>query len=197
MPALVLTRDAVEGAFQELGARARAGGMLVEIAVYGGVAMMLTFAARPATKDVDAVARTDAAVLRTLARELAVSRNWPENWLNDAVKGFLSADDRNPEATTLFRTYPSEKEPGLRVYVASPEYLLAMKCLAMRIGDPHGSEDLADIERLLKLLGLATSEAVLDIVAKYYPKERIPPKTRFGVEEIMERLHGAAGKNNA
>jgi hypothetical protein len=183
-----ITRDDVESAFAELGERARARGVIVEIAVYGGVALMLTFPGRPTTKDVDAVARSDAGVLRKLARELAESRAWPENWLNDAVKGFLSAHDREPGATRLFRTYPSETDPGLRVYVAVPEYLLAMKCLAMRIAQPEGSEDLADIERLVGFLDLSDAEAVLAIVEKYYPRGRIPPKTRFGVEELMGRL---------
>jgi hypothetical protein len=45
-----------------------------------------------------------------------------------------------------------------------------------------------DIERLVGLLGLSAAEAVLEIVEKYYPRGRIPPKTRFGVEELMARL---------
>jgi hypothetical protein len=183
-----ITRDDVESAFRELGERARARAVVVEIAVYGGVALMLTFPGRPATKDVDAVARSDASVLRALVRDLAQDRGWPEDWLNDAVKGFLSGHDRDPGATPLFRTYPSEEGPGLRVYVATPEYLLAMRCLAMRLDRPEGPGDVADIERLVGLLGLSTAEAVLDVVEKYYPRGRIPPKTRFGVEELMGRL---------
>jgi hypothetical protein len=58
----------------------------------------------------------------------------------------------------------------------------------MRIGQPEGSPDIADIERLVGLLGLSNAEAVLAIVEKYYPRGRIPPKTRFGVEELMGRL---------
>jgi hypothetical protein len=118
-----ITRDDVESAFRELGERARARAVVVEIAVYGGVALMRTFPGRPATKDVDAVARSDASVLRALVRDLAQDRGWPEDWLNDAVKGFLRGHDRDPGATPLFRTYPSEEGPGLRVYVATPEYL--------------------------------------------------------------------------
>jgi hypothetical protein len=61
-----------------------------------------------------------------------------------------------------------------------------MKCVAMRLDQPEGPGDVA--ERLVGLLGLSTAEAVLEIVEKYYPRGRIPPKTRFGVEELMGRL---------
>jgi hypothetical protein len=72
--------------------------------------------------------------LRNAAAELADERGWPHNWINDGVKGWLSHRDADPGAKALFKTYPSEEEPSLRVFVASPHYLFAMKCLAMRIG---------------------------------------------------------------
>ena len=38
-----------------------------------------------------------------------------------------------PGSTALYGSYPSEARVGLRVYVAKPDYLLAMKLRAMRI----------------------------------------------------------------
>ena len=59
--------------------------------------------------------------MRQTAVEIGNECGWPADWLNDAVKGFLSSKDHDSEARRLFRTYPSEQQPGLRVFVASPE----------------------------------------------------------------------------
>lgn len=87
----------------------------------------------------------------------------------------------------LFRSYPSEREIGMRVFIARPDYLLAMKCLAMRLGSPM-SRDSDDIKTLVRHLGLKEATQVLDIVANYYPNRTIPPRTQFGVEEIMQSM---------
>jgi hypothetical protein len=172
-----LTRQNLESAFRELGLRARAAGKIVEIAVYGGSALVLTLPGRVATKDVDAVMLHDEVWLRGAVAALAEEKGWPPDWLNDGVKGWLSHRDTDPEAKHLFRTYPSEDEPGLRVFVASPHYLFAMKCLAMRIGGVDGAPDRADIEALSRTIGILTAEQAPDIVSQYYPLSKISPKT--------------------
>jgi hypothetical protein len=65
---------------------------------------------------------------------MAEEFGWDENWLNDGVKGWFSSRDADPDVKALFKTYPAEDQPGLRVYAAKPEYLFAMKCRAMRVG---------------------------------------------------------------
>jgi hypothetical protein len=180
-----LNRDSLESAFAGLGRKARDADKIVEIAVYGGSALVLTLPGRVATKDVDAVIDRDADWLRQAAAELAEQRGWPRDWLNDGVKGWLSHRDRDPDAKALFKTYPSEGEPGLRVFVASPHYLFAMKCLAMRIGGVDQTQDRADIEALAREIGVTSAEQALDIVSRYYPLSKVPPKTQYGVEEIF------------
>lgn len=183
----LLTREDVEGGFLDLAREAVAAGKVIDLAVFGGVAMMLTLPARPATRDVDAIALNDPAFVREAAKRVASERGWPEDWLNDAVKGFLSERQTDRSTMSLFRTYPSEREAGLRVYVARPEYLLAMKCIAMRLDSPDGSRDVEDIKALISMLQLTQVGEVLNIVAHYYPDKRIPPKTQFGVEELMQQ----------
>lgn len=187
MTAHLLTREDVEGGFLHLAHEAVAASKVIDLAVFGGVAMMLTLPARPATRDVDAIALNDPTFVREAAKRVARERGWPEDWLNDAAKGFLSERQTDPSSMSLFRTYPSEQEPGLRVFIARPEYLLAMKCIAMRLDSSGGSRDVEDIKALVSLLDLTKVEEVLNIVAHYYPNKRIPPKTQFGVEEIMQR----------
>jgi hypothetical protein len=180
-----LTRQNLESAFCELGLKARAADKIVEIAVYDGSALVLTLPGRAATKDVDAVMHHDQVWLREAVAALAEEKGWPPDWLNDGVKGWLSHRDADPEAKQLFKTYPSEDEPGLRVFLASPHYLFAMKCLAMRIGGVDGSQDRSDIETLARHIGIVTAEQALDIVSQYYPLLRISPKTHFGIQEIF------------
>ena len=160
----LLTRADIESAFGDLGRAAYEAGKVIDLSVVGGAAIVLLFAARPATRDVDAVVSGDTAFLREAVRRVADKRGWKEDWLNDSVKGFLSA--RHGE---------------------HDEYLLAMKCLAMRMGSPI-SRDVDDIRLLVRHLGLSTADQVLDIVGGYYPNRLIAPRTQFGIEEIMQSL---------
>lgn len=151
-------------------------GLVGEIALYGGAAMVLAHRARLATKDVDAVFVPKREVYQAAA-EVAAACGVEADWLNDAVKGFLS--DRNEISLLL-------DLPGLKVFVASPEYLLAMKCMSMRLGKEE--TDLDDVKFLLNQLELRKAEDVLELVSRYYPEERIQPKTRFAIEELCQKL---------
>jgi hypothetical protein len=175
-------RATIEKAFERLGEMAVAAGKLVEISIYGGSALLLTLNQRPATKDVDAVFDKDRAFVRQAAASIADEFGWPQDWLNDGVKGYLSQGDAG--AKTLFRSYPAGEPTGLRVLVASLPYLFAMKCLAMRAG-AYERGDIEDIRELGEALGVGSPEQALAIVARYYPLGRLPPKTQFGIEEIF------------
>lgn len=181
-------RATLELALRELGRRAYAAGKTVEIAIYGGCAVMLTLNYRVATKDVDAVFEKDKDFVRRIAAEVAEDYGWDEDWLNDGVKGWLSVVETDAAAKVFIGAYPSEDEPGLRVFVPRPEYLFAMKCRAMRVGGVAGSQDIEDIRRLAKAIGIKDAQQALDLVQAFYPRHIIEPKTQFGLEEIFSRL---------
>lgn len=90
------------------------------------------------------------------------------------MKGFLS-----PKGS--FRDY--REMSNLRIMTAEPEYLLAMKCMSMRIGDE--SHDMDDIRFLLNHLGIKRYDRAISVVARYYPVERIPQKTIYALKEIV------------
>jgi hypothetical protein len=144
-----------------------------ELFLVGGAVMCLAYAARSSTQDVDAVFHPPAAV-RAAAQRVARRANVPSNWLNDAVKGFMSAQ---ADIT------PFLELDHLRVMVAQPQYLLAMKCLSYRIGAEFHDED--DIRFLLRLLELQSYDAALAVISKYYPVERFPPKTLYALAELL------------
>jgi hypothetical protein len=184
-PAKPFDRATLHQAFERLGELAKAAGRIVEISIYGGSALVLTTDFRVGTQDVDAVFENDRDFMRRAAGIVADEFGWDPAWINDGVKGFLSAIDGSAAAKALFRTYPDETGPGLRVLVATPAYLFAMKCLAMRAGGVDESGDVQDIRNLAAELGIASAKDALLAVSRYYPLERIPPKTQFGIEEIF------------
>lgn len=147
-----------------------------EIVVFGGAAMVLAYQARVSTKDVDAVFVPKNEVYDA-ADVVALEYGLESGWLNDAVKGFLSEHGK---------TVPVLDYPNLKVYVAAPEYLLAMKCMSMRLGKDE--TDLNDICFLIGRLKIKTADEVLSLVERYYPGNRIQPRTQFTLEELFQRL---------
>ena len=144
-----------------------------ELFLVGGAVMCLAYAARPSTQDVDAVFRPVAAV-RTAAARVAVRARVAPDWLNDSVKGFLSG---RGDFT------PFLELDHLHIMVAQPEYLLAMKCLAFRIGAEFRDED--DVRYLLRHLDITTYQGALAVITRYYPLERFPQKTLYALAELL------------
>ena len=114
-----------------------------ELFLVGGAVMCLAYAARPSTQDVDGAVSPGTPGTRGRCAGWRRGRACRPDWLNDGVKGFLSEHGE-------FR--PFLELDHLRVMVAQPEYLLAMKCLSLRIGAEFHDED--DIRYLLRHLNV-------------------------------------------
>jgi hypothetical protein len=167
------TRADMERLFTLLDAELAAAGVQGEVYLVGGAVMCLALDARAATRDVDAWFQPAAAVREAAAR-VALKAGVPDAWLSDAVKGWLGtggAFDRWLE------------RPNLKVFVARPDYLLAMKCVAMRLGE--GFQDLDDVRYLLRLLDITCVDDALEVVTHYFDPRHIPPKTRLALEELL------------
>lgn len=185
MTELRFNRVGLLDAFGALGKLAWMQGKTVDIAIYGGSALILSYDWRVATKDVDGVYENDRATVRAMAAKPAEERGWPDDWLNDGVKGFLSAKDSQDDAKVLFGEFPSTDTPGLRVFIARPEYLFAVKCRAMRV---DGNSDIEDIRNLAREIGFTGPGEALALVASFYPHAQLQPKIQFGIEEILSEL---------
>ena len=150
-----------------------------EVCLFGGTVMVLAFTARLTTKDVDALFQP-AKLIRELAARIADQQHLPANWLNDGVKGFVSARHE-----TTAGNLP--QFPHLHLTMPVPEYLLAMKCMASRVGGTaEEPSDIGDIIFLIRHLKMKSARAVLDLVGLYYPANRIPVKTQYLVEGLFE-----------
>jgi hypothetical protein len=178
-PGSTLTRDDILSALRSLSDELGKQNVTGEICLFGGTVMVLAFTARLTTKDVDALFQPTQAI-RELARRIADEQHLPTDWLNDGVKGFVSARHE-----TTAGNLP--QFPHLRLTMPVPEYLLAMKCMAARIGGTTNEpSDVSDITFLIRHLKLKSAKDVLDVVGQYYPANRIPVKTQYLVEGLFE-----------
>lgn len=169
----MLDRDMIRRLFRALNAELKKAGATGEIGICGGAVMCLVFETRRATKDVDAIFQP-AAVIRRAARAVAGKFELPADWLNDAAKGYFHADPPREAAMTLSH---------LRVWAPRADYMLAMKCVAAR----YDTHDRDDVRFLISYLKLRDPEAVFSVIERYYPHRMIPAKTRFFVEEFLQK----------
>ena len=174
-----LTREAILRALTSLSDELGKTGVTGEVCLFGGTVMVLAFTARLSTKDVNTLFQPTP-LIRDLARRIGEEQHLPADWLNDGVKGFISARHE-----TTAGNLP--QFPHLRLTMPVPEYLLAMKCMAARLGGTTGeASDVPDIVFLIRHLQLKSARGVLDLVGQYYPANRIPVKTQYLVEGLFE-----------
>lgn len=144
-----------------------------EIVIVGGAAMCLQFNARESTKDIVALFQPTT-IIREAIENIALKENVEKDWLNDGVKGFFSANASYDEFVSL---------SNLKIFTASANYLLAMKCLSCRIDD--SSKDIEDISFLVKYLGIDSIEQIEEIIKNYYPRQPLNIKLQYILEDIL------------
>ena len=165
-----LSRAQIEEALRRLDQALGRRGTHAELFLVGGAVMCLALDARTSTRDVDGWF-TEPQAVRAAAREVAEELQLPEDWLNDAAKAFV------PQGAVFERWRSFDH---LDISVADDRTLLAMKCAAART-----TEDAQDIQTLAARLELRTPQAVLDVVAAFYPADRLPVRTRLLIEELF------------
>lgn len=144
-------RDALLDAFDSIGRAAADAGTKLQIAVYGGSALMLASNFRFATEDVD-VSKLERPLPDWLERttaDIAARNGWAADWFNDHVVFHLS-----PLADR------------------AADYLefLALKLKAFRITDPvRGETERLDILNLMKVVGISTAEEAIALLGRYFP----------------------------
>jgi hypothetical protein len=163
MTAERLTRSQIEEALERLDRALERGGHRAQIYLVGGAVMCVVHNARDSTRDVDAWF-TEPAAVRAAAAEVGRDMGLPEDWLNDAAKAFVPAG----AGFDAWRSFPS-----LDVSVADDRTL-------------RTAEDAGDIRFLAQRLALKTSAEILQVVAAYYPADRLPVRSRLLVEEMFD-----------
>ena len=165
-------RDALLDAFDQIGRAAALAGTKLQIAVYGGSALMLASNFRFATEDVD-VSALEKPLPEWLARivlEIAEKNGWGDDWFNDGVAFHLSSLADRASDHLEYGTFPRDGSPGLVVSLPSAEYLLALKLKAFRVTDPvRGETERLDILNLMQVVGISTPEQAITLLGRYFP----------------------------
>jgi hypothetical protein len=166
-------RDALLDAFDQIGRAAVKAGTKLQIAVYGGSALMLASNFRFATEDVD-VSQLEQPLpdwLAAVVHDIAEKNRWQDDWFNDGVAFHLSSLADRASDHLEFGTFPRDgTPPGLAVSVPTAEYLLALKLKAARILDPlRGETERLDILNLMQVVGISKVEDAIALLGKYFP----------------------------
>jgi hypothetical protein len=182
-------RDALLDAFDRIGYAAVEAGTKLQIAVYGGSALMLASNFRFATEDVDIadIGSEWPAWLSKVVAAIAQEKGWSEDWFNDGVAFHLSPLADRAKDHLEFGTFPRDSSPsGLVVSVPTAEYLLALKLKAFRTQDPlRGDTERLDILNLMDVVGVSTADQAIAVLGKYFPiSAASSEKQRFLLKNI-------------
>ncbi len=172
-----LTREDVLQLLSEVGVELQKNGRQATIYVVGGAAMALEYDARRVTRDIDAAVGSEPESFWAAVQLVAKRHHLPPHWLNTSAAGFLSnEEDKRASEISL---------PGLRVGVASPEHLIAMKLRSMR------TRDLDDLDFLFRYLGLTDPQQAADIHNRLFSDSDIgyfdPDEALYAAQRVFER----------
>ena len=188
-------RDALLDAFDRIGRAAVKAGTKLQIAVYGGSALMLASNFRFATEDVDVseLERPLPDWLATVVQEITEENRWREDWFNDGVAFHLGSIADRAADHLEFGTFPRDGTPaGLVVSVPSAEYLRALKLKAFRIMDPlRGEAERLDILNLMRVVGISTIEDAMTLLGRYFPMSAVSSEKQRFLLKNMNREGGA------
>ena len=127
-----------------------------DVVLVGGAAMILHFGASRATRDIDAlILRGNWRKLHKAAKSVAQEHNLPEDWINDAVKGFADILPPDFYIRLMLLDFPFQR---LHLYVLGRPEQAAMKIVALR------EEDLEDLELLLPGMSDVDREVLVAIM---------------------------------
>jgi len=143
-----------------------------EISIVGGTVMCLCFESRLSTIDIDSVFKPQDEI-ELLILEIAKEHGLPATWLNDICYQFLSDEGE----FVLYQSFSN-----LKIYTASAEYMLAMKCMSGRM---YNQNEVDDIEFLVKYLKIKNSGEVAQIMKKYYPEEDVKMSVSAFIKDIL------------
>jgi hypothetical protein len=123
-----LDRAKIEEAFRIMGRYLLERGVLGEITIYGGSAILFQFDWRRTSEDVDAriISGEHHGLVTQAAQQAAKQLDLPQSWLNESVAMYARRQEQDSDRIFV-GVYPSPERVGLRVVAAKPSYILAMK----------------------------------------------------------------------
>ena len=183
-----LTLPDMERAFGYMGDYLVQRKTLGEIALYGGSAIMFQFEWRQSSQDVDAVVISDGnhGLVREAVNYAAKKMDLENSWLSDNVSVYASTSAQEKDFKYA-GMYPQNGKPGLRVIAAKPEYVLAMKLVALQRSTVQ-DRDFQDATNLALEIGLDTQDQLRAIFGKFFPGEELSFKASERLPELEAEI---------
>ena len=156
----------------------------VSILLFGGGAMALYYAARERTHDLDALLQgTSVSLVEQMVADVAAEQGVRSDWLNDQGAKYITSEmiDSSLDFIDL---------PGVKVKVANPEAMLALKISAFRSELEAPDED--DIRFLLGQLKIGDEQSALAILEEYSPG-RLASLTKYHIIRLRELIQEVSG----
>lgn len=69
-----------------------------------------------------------------------------------------------------------------------PEYMLAMKLMALRLESGSGRNDLEDIANLMHVTGMKEKRDIVEFAARFYPEARTSAKLALSVDHLWNEF---------
>jgi hypothetical protein len=164
------------GALEELGLELEKRGISARLYMVGGAVMVLDFAVREVTDDIDGGVYPAEKVLE-VAAGIGERRGLHANWLNDAAKIYIPVF-KAPDWR------PVRKVGTLEIFAADARAMLAMKMRASR-----GTRDEVDLAFLLHECGITTVEEATSLYDEFFPEDPLPeralPMIRFALAQPL------------
>jgi hypothetical protein len=121
--------------------------------------------------DIDAYFKGDAAALRKAITSIARREGLPDDWVRGAIQELFYAQS----AQQHWLEYP-----GLRIYLAPPDYVLAMK-----IATAHDYQNIEDSKILIEKLHISTIQDLIALVKKYIPEQLLTSGMHTTIEQAF------------
>ena len=170
----------------QVNAKLEERGQSASILLSGGASMSLMFNRDRLTQDVDAVLlSSNREEFRHLIAEVGAENGLEEDWLNDAVKGFIDFSWQKEFVPTGLS--------NLTVYSVPADKLLAMKLNAGRTF----SKDKEDAIELMNHLKLQSVDEAIDILENSLPGNVLTARTKFFTMETFDEYKRLKERENS
>lgn len=157
--------------FDALSAALVRQGVEQELCRVGGAVLRLVFQGDPHTRRPRALFG-DVGRAKAADREVAEELGLPLDWVERAARSFLE----DPA-----RFYHGE---ALRIYVPPPDYVLALKCAALRFAPD--SDTAGDVRYLLTYSGVRAPADGMAIVDRYLNERQRPPDLEDTLAALLD-----------
>ena len=152
----------------------------IDLYVVGGDCIVVTLHSRESTMNIDALWQKSG-VVQDAINAVGDSNGLGHTWCNSDFKRTTSYTNKILLHSKLYR-----EMDRLRVYMAKPELLLAMKLISFRVTKPQDIEDAKELVQYLRNKGTDVTSAYLyGLVTKFYGNcDKLSDVSRLFIDNI-------------